>query len=98
MFRKKIGKLLNNLFLCFLFLHALLYLLYVSFQLIYLFEIEFSIQNEFIQEFVVFIILGIGGSVLKDYLLLMTICFVFFIIILIKNKKDQKNSLKQNSF
>jgi len=90
MFRKKIGKLLNNLFLCFLFLHALLYLLYVSFQLIYLFEIEISIQNEFIQEFVAFIILGIGGSVLKDYLLLMAICFVFFIIVLIKNKNEKK--------
>ena len=90
MFSKKIVKPLNNLFLCFLFLHALLYLLYVSFQLIYLFEIEISIQNEFIQEFVAFIILGIGGSVLKDYLLLMTICFVFFIIVLIKNKNEKK--------
>jgi len=61
---------------------------FVTFQLIYLFEI--SIQNDFIQEFVAFIILGIGGSVLKDYLLLMTICFVFFIMVMIKNKNEKK--------
>ena len=89
MFSKIIVRILNNILLCIFFLHALLYLFYVTLKLIYISEIEISIQNKFIQEIVAFIILGIGGSILKDYLLLMTICFVFFVVVMIKNKNEK---------
>lgn len=88
MLKDKVFKYISYFYLIILFLHTLLYSVFIILHLIiFTFDFKPNIKNETINEFVGLILIGIGGSNAKYYLLFMSLTFVISLIIIAKDKK-----------